>query len=155
VKPCQQGTGSQKEKHGNCQKTFSHVNMTLLLILLWDFLRRLRSQRRTGIMAPALCASNSTHFRSSSVDVSLSAASMGMLICYKMSYWTLNDYKCWKTRWGREDGGRTNVYSWWYRVKKRYIERKNGGGEEAANVSTHTNSGWRAPSWLHNMKCQQ
>ena len=29
------------------------------------------------------------------------------------------------------------------------------GGKEAANVSTHTNSGWRAPSWLHNMKCQQ
>jgi hypothetical protein len=53
----------------------------------------------------------------------------------------------------KAEGQRAYIHGGYW-VKKRQQERKNGGGEEAANVSTHTNSGWRAPSWLHNMKCQ-
>jgi len=33
-------------------------------------------------------------------------------------------------------------------MKKRPQGRKNGSGKEAANLSTRTNSGWCAPSWL-------
>jgi len=54
-----------------------------------------------------------------------------------------------------EDRGKASVYSWWYRMKKHPKARKNRGGKEATNVSTCTNRGWCAPSWLHNMKCQQ
>ena len=61
---------------------------------------------------------------------------------------------CLKMGQGHEDRGRTSIYWWWYSGKKCLMGRKNGGSKEATNVSTHTDSRWCAPSWLHNMKCQ-
>src|SRR6266446_4018205 len=54
---------------------------------------------------------------------------------------------CWKTRRGtRGQRDETSILmSYEY---KELIGRKNGG---FPNISTRTNSGWHAPSWLHNM----
>ena len=38
--------------------------------------------------------------------------------------------RCWKTGRGRENGGTTSVYSWWYRVKKRLKENKTGAAKK-------------------------